>query len=249
MSRAATLPAVGAPFAWCSDGPLTWLAASLPGARAAFTTRTGGVSDGPFESLNLGILTDDASDRVRRNRVLLAESLDRDPASVVMGHQVHGADVQVRDRAGGALARVDAQVTASADLTPLVLVADCVPLVLAAPGAVAAVHCGWRGVAAGIVQATVRDVRELGGDRLAAVIGPGIGPCCYRVGPDVLERFGVRGPALDLPACIAAELERSGVDEVATAGVCVSCHPELFFSHRRDGGVTGRQAGLAWLGS
>ena len=250
MTRAATtLPAVDAPFAWHRDGSLTWLAASLPGAHAAFSTRAGGVSEGPFESLNLGILTDDDRGRVQRNRATLAAALGRDADSIVLGHQVHGADVQVRDGAGGQLARVDGQVTGSAQLTPLVLVADCVPLVVSAPGAVAAVHCGWRGVAGGVVQAAVRAVRELGGEPLAAVVGPGIGPCCYEVGPEVLARFAARGPSLDLPAHVAAALARSGVADVAVAGVCVSCHPELFFSHRRDGGVTGRQAGLAWLDS
>ena len=249
MSRAATLPAVGPAFAWRSDGPLTWLAASVPGAQAAFSTRRGGVSEGPFESLNLGVLTDDEPARVRRNRGLLAAALGREPGSVVMGHQVHGADVQVRTAPGGEFARVDAQVTAAPDLTPLVLVADCVPLVVAAPGAVAAVHCGWRGVAGGIVRAATAEARALGGEPLAAVVGPGIGPCCYEVGPEVLARFGAAGPTLDLPALVAAELHAAGVpaDRVAVAGVCVSCHPELFFSHRRDGGTTGRQAGLAWL--
>ena len=251
MRRAATLPAVDAPCAWHRDGSLTWLAARLPGAHAAFSTRAGGVSEGPFESLNLGILTDDDRGRVQRNRATLAGALARDAGSIVMGHQVHGADVQVRERAGGGLARVDAQVTASADLTPLVLVADCVPLVIAAPGAVAAVHCGWRGLAGGIVRAATATVRELGGKPLAAAVGPGIGPCCYEVGPEVLERFGAAGPTLDLPALVAAELGAAGLadDSVAVAGLCVSCHPELFFSHRRDGGITGRLAGLAWLAS
>ena len=250
MSRAATtLPAVDAPFAWRAEGAVTWLAASLPGASAAFSTRLGGVSEGPFESLNLGILTADDPGRVRRNRALLAGALGRDPGGVVMGHQVHGAAVQVREGAGGELERVDAQATARAELTPLVLVADCVPLVIAAPRAVAAVHCGWRGVAGGIVRAAVAEVRALGGEPLTAVVGPGIGPCCYEVGPEVLERFAVRGPTLDLPAAVAAQLAREGVGDVALAGVCVSCNPELFFSHRRDAGVTGRQAGLAWLAS
>ncbi len=249
MSRAATLPAVETPFAWQAEGPVTWLAASLPGARAAFSTRLGGVSEGPFESLNLGVLTDDHRDRVQLNRALLAGALGRDAASIVMGHQVHGAEVQVREHAGGELARVDAQATAAPGLTPLVLVADCVPVVLAAPGAVAAVHCGWRGVAGGIVPAAVSAVRALGGESLAAVVGPAIGPCCYEVGAEVLARFDADGPSLDLPAQVAAELARSGVADVAVAGICVSCHPDLFFSHRRDGGGTGRQAGVAWLAS
>jgi YfiH family protein len=150
---------------------------------------------------------------------------------------------------------VDVQVTDSAEVTPLVLVADCVPVALAAPGGVAMVHCGWRGVAAGIVERAVTAVRRLAGaGEVSAAIGPAIGPCCYEVGPDVTEVFARSGHAdalegrmLDLPQVARRELESVGVHDVALAGVCVSCHPELFFSHRRDGGLTGRQAGLAWL--
>jgi YfiH family protein len=215
-----------------------------------FTTRVGGVSEGPYESLNLGVLTDDEEERVRHNRALLTQALGRAPGSVAMGHQVHGAEIQVRDKVApdAGLAQVDAQLTTSPDLTPLVLVADCVPLILAAPGAVAAVHCGWRGVAAGIVARAVERMRELGSGPVTAVIGPAIGPCCYEVGREVLDRFAARGPTLDLPGRISAELERLDVGAHA-ADLCVSCNPDLFFSHRRDGGVTGRQAGLAWLAS
>ena len=256
MNRLTALPRVAAPFEWCADGVLTWLTAEVGPARAAFTTRLGGVSEGPFESLNLGILTADDPDRVRQNRATVAGALQRDPARVVMGHQVHGAGIQVRvAQHGRELERADAQVTTAAELTPLVLVADCVPLAVAAPGAVAAVHCGWRGVAAGIVSGAVATVRELaGGADVSAAIGPGIGACCYEVGDQVIERLAARGHraagrALDLPAAVASELAWSGVSDVAVAGICVSCNPELFYSHRRDGGVTGRQAGLAWLKS
>ena len=254
------------PFEWRDENGLTWLECSLGDARAAFSTRQGGVSTGPYESLNLGILTDDHPARVARNRERLAGALGRDPAHVAMGWQVHGADVQVHHDApapgrqgfgspGDDLARVDAQVTDSGDLTPLVLVADCVPLALAASGAVAMVHCGWRGVAAGVVERAVTAVRRLaGGGELSAAIGPAIGPCCYEVGPEVSDVFArnghtdaLEGRMLNLPHVVRRELESLGVQDVALAGVCVSCHPELFFSHRRDGGLTGRQAGLAWL--
>ena len=250
MSRTASLPAVSAPFEWTGVDGVVRLEASLGNARAVFSTRLGGVSEGPYESLNLGVLTDDEEDRVRHNRGLLAQALERERGAVAMGHQVHGAEIQVRDRVAPdeGLAQVDAQVTTSPDLTPLVLVADCVPLILTGPGAVAAVHCGWRGVAAGIVTRAVEQVRELGGGPITAAIGPAIGPCCYEVGTDVLVRFAAQGPTLDLPGRIDTELRQLDVD-VHLARLCVSCNPELFFSHRRDGGVTGRQAGLAWLGS
>ena len=254
MSSTVALPRVAAPFAWRSEGPVTWLEAHVArgAARAAFSTRLGGVSAGPFEALNLGILTNDVRERVVANRSTLLQALGRDAHGIAMGRQVHGAEMQVRDEvvAGAELAEVDAQVTRSGALTPLVLVADCVPLVLARPGAVAAVHCGWRGLVAGIVAATVAEL----GDDVSAVIGPAIGPCCYEVGGEVRDRFAARGhaqpgPALDLPGIVEAELRRAGVHDVALARVCVSCNAELFFSHRRDGGITGRQAGLAWLDS
>ena len=254
------------PFEWHDEHGLAWLECSLPDARAAFSTRKGGVSAGPYESLNLGILTDDDPALVARNRELLAGALGRDPACVAMGWQVHGADVQVHHEPpapgrqgfgspGDDLARVDAQVTDSAEVTPLVLVADCVPVALAAPGAVAMVHCGWRGVAAGIVERALTAVRRLAdAGEVHAAIGPAIGPCCYEVGPEVGDVFArnghtdaLDGRMLDLPKVVARELESHGVQDVALAGICVSCHPELFFSHRRDGGLTGRQAGLVWL--
>ena len=256
MTRTAALPGVSAPFAWRTTGELAWIEADVGAAKAVFSTRVGGASEGPFSSLNLGILTADDPERVRRNRETLIEGVGRDPDSLAMGHQVHGADVQVQERRAsrGGLEKVDAQVTPSSDVTPLVLVADCVPLVLSAPGAVAAVHCGWRGVAAGIVPRAIDKVRELGGAPVAAVVGPGIGPCCYEVGDEVIERLTARGHQLpsrmlDLPELVAAEVQRAGVQDVAVAGICVSCNEELFFSHRRDRGVTGRQAALAWLAS
>jgi hypothetical protein len=241
---------VSAPFEWTDGDGAVRLEAALGTARAVFSTRLGGISEGPYESLNLGVLTDDEEDRVRRNRGLLAQALGRERGSVAMGHQVHGAEIQVRGRIAPdeGLSKVDAQITTAPGLTPLVLVADCVPLILAAPGAIAAVHCGWRGAAAGIVTRAVEQVRELGGGPVTAAVGPAIGPCCYEVGAEVLDRFAAPGPTLDLPGWIHAELERLNV-AAHVARICVSCNPELFFSHRRDGGVTGRQAGLGWLGS
>jgi copper oxidase (laccase) domain-containing protein len=108
-------------------------------------------------------------------------------------------------------------------------------------------HCGWRGLAGGIVAETVSAV-----DAEAAAIGPGIGPCCYEVGEEMLSAFddldGVaRGRMLDLTAVATTLLERAGVTEVESSGLCTGCNPELFYSHRRDGERTGRQAGLVWM--
>jgi len=259
---------VTAAFQWRDEHGVPWLECALGEARAAFSTRHGGVSEGRYESLNLGILTDDDPGRVKQNRERLAAALGRDPAGIAMGWQVHGADVQVHHEPpapgrqgfgspGDDLSRVDAQVTDSAAVTPLVLVADCVPVALAAPGAVAMVHCGWRGVVAGVVERALVVLRRLASDGDAsAAIGPAIGPCCYEVGPEVSEVFvrnghgdAVAGRMLDLPHIVWRELEALGVGDIAAAGICVSCRADLFFSHRRDRGVTGRQAGLVWRAS
>jgi YfiH family protein len=228
----------------------------LPGARVVFSTRKGGVSEGPYSSLNLGILTDDDPARVGRNRELLAETLGLDAGAVAMGWQVHGADIEEwtappprgRDgfrHPGADLRRVDGHATTSAGLALLVLVADCLPVALASRGRVSMLHCGWRGLAAGIVERGVSFHEEVP----AAAVGPGIGRCCYQVGHEVLDTFaGVEGAArdrmLDLRAVAEAKLRSAGVKRIEHVDLCTSCRADLFFSHRRDGGVTGRQAGL-----
>ncbi len=242
---------------WREQDGVRWLEAELPGARAAFSTRLGGVSEGPFKSLNLGRLTDDRTDAVRENRRRLAGAVAVDPERVLIGRQVHAADVlrheaptEPRAYANPApgLPEADGHATARTGLAPLVFVADCLPVALAGPGGVAMIHCGWRGLTAGIVERGVNEVAA----RVAAV-GPGIGPCCYRVGDEVLAAFESLGPGvaedgmLDLREAARRLLERAGVESVEVSGECTSCQPELFFSHRRDGGRTGRQAGLVWL--
>ena len=128
--------------------------------------------------------------------------------------------------------------SANAGLAPLVLTADCLPVALAGPGGVAMLHCGWRGLAAGIVARGAATSK-----RRAAAIGPGIGPCCYEVGPEVLEAFAdlgegiADGRMLDLPEVARRLLARAGVEQVESAGLCTFCEPELFFSHRRDAGA------------
>ncbi len=239
---------------WRERDGVRWLEADLPGAQAAFSARLGGVSEGPFESLNLGRLTDDRSDAVRENRRRLAAAVGIDPELVLIGRQVHAAEVARHDgptAPGGyanpaaGLREVDGHATAHPDLAPLVFVADCLPVALAGPGGVAMIHCGWRGLAAGIVQRGVEEVRAR-----AAAVGPGIGPCCYQVGDEVLSAFAALGPGLaagrmlDLRQTARRLLERAGVESIEISESCTSCRPELFFSHRRDGARTGRQAGL-----
>jgi hypothetical protein len=229
------------------------LVVDLPGACAAFTTRHGGVSSGPYRSLNLGRLTDDDPNAVARNRKLLASRLG---APLAMIRQVHGAEVRRVDGPTGPrepLEEVDGQATATPGVVPIVLVADCLPIAIAGHGAAAILHAGWRGLAAGIIGTGVSTVRELGArGPLEAVIGPGAGPCCYEVGHEVHARFAGYGPIagsaanLDMKAIARAQLERAGVDAVTDLGLCTICD-EAFFSHRRDRGITGRQAGAVWL--
>jgi YfiH family protein len=243
------------------------IAIDLPGGHALFTTRHGGVSTGPFASLNLGVSVaadsgrpDDAAN-VAANRARLADELGMPVAGFAHGRQVHGGEVARVSSAPDshwAQARpaersADGQATALAGVATVALAADCLPVALIAPGAVAMVHAGWRGLAAGVLAAGVAAVRELGGVApLAAAIGPGAGPCCYTVGDEVLSAFAHHGPRVidgrrvDLKRIAALELGAAGVGEVHDAGLCTICEPELFFSHRREGGRTGRQAGVAW---
>ena len=242
---------------WRERDGVRWLEAELPGARAAFSARHGGVSGPPFESLNLGVLTGDGLGAVRENRHRLAGAVGISPERVLIGRQVHGTDVARRATApepspfaepGPRLPGVDGQATNRAGLAPLVFVADCLPVALSGPRGVAMVHCGWRGLAGGIVERGVEEV-----EASAAAIGPGIGPCCYEVGDEVLDAFAslgpgiAEGPMLDLREVARRLLDRAGVTSVEISDLCTSCNPDLFFSHRRDRGRTGRQAGMAWL--
>jgi YfiH family protein len=233
-------------------------AVDLDGARVVFTTRRGGFSSGPYESLNLGRLTADRPEDVRRNRAALKEQLGVQPAYI---RQVHGTAVRrvveqpVDPTDAVELPEFDGQATAMPGVAPMVMTADCLPVGVAGAGAVAMLHAGWRGLAGGILAEGVAALRELGADgSLAAAIGPGAGPCCYEVGEEVHAAFTDqdldirRGRNLDLKAIAREQLRRAGVEVVHDVGLCTICgDPTLLFSHRRDGGITGRQAGLAWL--
>ncbi|HEX5928780.1 MAG TPA: polyphenol oxidase family protein [Solirubrobacterales bacterium] len=233
---------------WRERDGVRWLEAELGGARAAFTTRRGGVSDAPFDSLNLGLLTDDDPGSVSMNRGRLATALGRDPDGVVFARQVHGAKLIEHRGPLGDPGEADGHVVSAAELTPLVFVADCLPVALSGPGGVAMLHCGWRGLAAEIVARGAEAVAAAD-----AAVGPGIGPCCYEVGPEVLDAFDhldegiARDRMLDLREVAVRSLREAGVERVESIALCTSCNPDLFFSHRRDAGRTGRQAGLAWI--
>jgi polyphenol oxidase len=170
--------------------------------------------------------------------------------AVVQGRQVHGSGVERRTSADGPLIEADGQATAVRGLAALVLTADCLPIALIAPQAVAMLHAGWRGLAAGVVEEGVSAIRELaGGGELQAAIGPGAGGCCYEAGSEVHQAFGqpAAHARIDLKTIAAERLTAAGVSEIHDVRLCTICSdPTLFFSHRRDGGVTGRQAGVAW---
>ncbi len=236
----------------------TWgehFAIDLPGGRAVFTTRRGGFSNGPYASLNLGRLTGDRPQAVERNRALLEAQLG---VRLALIRQAHGTAVRRITAMPDARAQpeeADGQATALPGVAPMVLVADCLPIALAGRGAVAMLHAGWRGLAAGIVDEGVRAVRELGAEGpLTAAIGPGAGGCCYEVGEEVHAAFADHGERvrhgrnLDLKAVARDQLERAGVETVHDVQLCTICaEGSMLFSHRRDRGVTGRQAGIAWL--
>ena len=214
------------------------LAIDLPGATALFTTRRGGFSEGPYASLNVGLRTDDDPGRVAANRERVRAQAGA--GRLAHGRQVHGTEVVVD---GEGSAEADGQVRTAPGVAAMVLVADCLPVALAGPHAAGVVHAGWRGLAGGVLEA---GVRALGGGPVAAAIGPGIGPCCYEVGDEVRAVFGTEGRTLDLKAIARRRLEEVGVEEIHDCELCTACDPERFFSHRRDRGVSGRQAGAAW---
>jgi polyphenol oxidase len=239
MATAATT--LSPPFTWSGDHVTIELA---HGARALFTTRRGGVSQTPYDTLNLGRWTDDDQAAVEENRarVLALTGAER----FAFGRQVHGATVVRDDEAD--IVDADGQISTRPGVAPLVLTADCLPVALAAPGAAGMVHAGWRGLAAGVLE---QALSKLDGDPLAAAIGPCARGCCYEVGDEVREVLGLApagAPALiDLPAIARERLTAAGVETVEDCGLCTMCtDPSLFFSHRRDGPRTGRQGGIAW---
>jgi purine-nucleoside/S-methyl-5'-thioadenosine phosphorylase / adenosine deaminase len=203
---------------------------------------------------NLSTQTGDGHEHGRAARDRLCEHLGLD--WLCASRQVHGATVQrVREIAGsgGEAMAIDADghATALAGVGVMVLTADCLPVALGAEmaggGAVVAMaHAGWRGLAAGVLEEAVRALHELGATGWTeAVVGPCAGGCCYEVGEEVHAAFGTSGPTLDLKALARRRLEAAGVGAVHDCGLC-TIHDERFFSHRRDRGVTGRQAGVAW---
>jgi purine-nucleoside/S-methyl-5'-thioadenosine phosphorylase / adenosine deaminase len=227
--------------------------------RVAFSTRLGGVSDGSFESLNLGILTADEPQNVVENRTGLCASVDADPEQATMAWQVHGERVTEADARGIVTPgmpyeRCDGLWTDEPRHALVLVTADCFPVALARTAGsprLTVLHVGWRGLLGGIA---AEGVAAMAGNGIAAAIGPGIGHCCYEVGQEVAEpfrrRFGddvVDGRNLDLGLATERALLEAGCATVERNGHCTSCEADLFFSHRRDRGRTGRQGVIAYI--
>jgi YfiH family protein len=226
----------------------------IAGYAVGFTTRVGGVSEGPFASLNLGRKSGDVPERADENRRIACAALGADVEKLALNYQVHSTRVL---RAAPAMRgeHADGLWTDEPGLPILAMSADCLPIVLARSGAeqpaVAVLHAGWKGLLAGILSA---GVAALGGGALTAAIGPGIGPCCYEVGKEVAtpfrERFGddvMRERRLDLWTSAERALRAAGVQQVDRFDRCTACEAKTFFSHRRDAGLTGRQGVIAYV--
>ncbi len=223
--------------------------------RAAVSERGGGVSDGPYRSLNVGRTLPDEPARVRENEQRILAAL-RLPDAVARVRLEHGARILTVGEPGF-YGPADALLSDRADLVLWFTVADCFPVTIAAGRWRGHGHCGWRSTAAGLPErlvAALAAASEVPAKGQRAWIGPGIGPCCYPVGEDVAARFpaamarqdGER--RLDLGAEIARRLRAAGLPAagIAASGRCTSCHPDRFFSHRRDGSPSGRMAALSW---
>ena len=238
---------------------LELLDAGLPApARGVFTTRAGGVSLPPWDSLNLAVHVDVAHGKVLSNRALLASELGVE--GLAFGKQVHGSGVRLvkglSNKTSRGLEDTDGLVTTTQGVALVMMGADCLPVLLAAEGVVGAAHVGRPGLAKGVLRELVRVMREQGAEQIAASIGPGICGLCYEVPASMAGEVekavpGSRGTtrqgttSVDLTRGATIVLEREGI-AVSTVGGCTLEQPERFFSYRRDG-LTGRHGGVVWL--
>lgn len=239
------------------------------GVAHGFSTRIGGISNGPFDSMNLGnpqgAAVQDEQSNIRENYRRLQYSLGMGEKPRCWVHQVHAGDVvfvrKTMDFSSGA--KADAIISDDAERVISVRIADCGPILLATDdGAiVAAVHAGWRGVVSQVLPNTIREIRRMSGAKLIAAVGPCIGGCAFEVGPEVVEQFrqlfGADAPVemkkdvegkglLDLRRAIELQLLGCGVgeDRIDLTDRCTHRDADEFFSHRREKGITGRMAAL-----
>lgn len=228
--------------------------AALPGIRHGFFTRQGGVSQGPYASLNGGIGSNDAPEHVRENRARMAATLGVAPTRFVTCYQIHSPDVVVAEEpwTRETAPRADAIVTRMPQLAIGVTTADCGPVLFAdsEAGVIGAAHAGWKGALTGVLEATVAAMEELGASRarIAAALGPMIRQPSYEVGPEFLARFAAQDPEsaqffapsaraghamFDLAGFIAARLARAGIVQIEDLGACTYADPASFYSYRR----------------
>jgi YfiH family protein len=232
----------------------------VEGLLHAVLTRIGGVSRGPYATLNLGHTVGDDLEAVEENHRRALIPLGLDPSQVVSPWQVHGATVEVveREHLGTVRPETDALVTATPQVPLMMRFGDCAPVLLCDPvrRVVGIAHAGWRGVVAGVVTASVRTMTErlmCDVDDVWAGVGPTIGSCCYEVGADVADGLARACPAgaevirhvdgqihADLPAAVEAQLRAAGIARIEQSGLCTSCRVDEFFSHRAEDGRTGR---------
>lgn len=227
----------------------------LTGIRHGFFDRTGGVSQGHYASLNGGVGSDDAPDKVAENRRRMAAALGVSADRFLTPYQIHSPDVVTVDApwTPDARPRADALVTRTPSLAIGVSTADCGPLLFADAKArvIGAAHAGWRGAFTGVIEATVAAMEKLGADRrhITAALGPTISQANYQVGPDFIERFLVadtenarffvaserEGHAMfDLNGYIAARIAEAGIADFEDVGLCTYAEPALFYSYRRS---------------
>jgi polyphenol oxidase len=225
---------------------ITW---DEPGYVVAFTTRIGGVSEAPYDSLNLTVGTGDDPERVEENRRLACTLLDVPYERLALNRQIHSTTV-LRAEPGRRGTPGDGLWTDEPQVPLLAMGADCLPIAIALTGrrrGLAVLHAGWRGLAEGIVAA---GVAALGRGPKAAVIGPSIGPCCYEVGAEVAQLYDddlTTDGRLDLWSAAERALRLAGVARVDRIDVCTRHNPDLYFSHRRDGLARGVQGVIGAL--
>ena len=230
------------------------LLATVPGVRHAFFTRSGGVSQGVYASLNGGVGSNDAPDKVAENRARMAAALGVSADRLLTPYQIHSPDVVVADEPWTRenRPRADAVVTRVPHLAIGVSTADCGPLLFAdsEAGVIGAAHAGWRGALTGVIEATIAAMEDLGADRsrITAALGPTIRQPNYEVGPEFVERFLAADPAnsryfthsqraghamFDLTGYIAERVQRAGIEQFEDLGLCTYAEPDRFFSYRR----------------
>lgn len=245
------------------------------GVRIAFTGRSGGVSDAPYEGLNLGSHVGDNPNAVIRNRQLLLDALDGSSMQLVVPNQVHGDTVvtvssndvrEVQKARSCAEDGADALVVQASGVAALLCFADCVPVIAVSPtGRFAVAHAGWRGVMNGVAAKAVRQLQQLDLQAGAGVgpsdynvyMGPHIRSECFQTGLDVLERFCdrygrdcvVEPDLVSMVKALFVNLQEAGVsaDRIADAGICTKCNPDLFYSYRAENGLCGRHGAIAFL--